>query len=192
MFDLHMISLLLVGSRVPNPQVCGPLLKHYKPRPLGGLRAGSTRGATGMAISYLSAEEVKAILEGCVSPGAFRLCARRLLCAATKCDSRLGSEFATPRAVLHLNMRAANSMTSLAGLGAPGSSMAWHVGCAETTKQSRKPADMQTGVMRRPPDQLAKTAILDVRDEVTCHRHNAVSSMHTCCCARHAIVKAGV
>jgi len=62
-----MRSLLLVGSRVPNPQAFGSLLRHHQPRPLSGLRAGSSRGASNMAISYLSAEEVKAILEGCVS-----------------------------------------------------------------------------------------------------------------------------
>jgi len=64
-----MRSLLLVGSRVPRtPEAFGSLLRHRQPCPLGGRRAGSSRGAADMAISYLSAEEVKAILEGCVSP----------------------------------------------------------------------------------------------------------------------------
>ena len=61
-----MKSIFLVGSRVPNPQALGPLVRHHQTRPLGGLRAGSSRGAADMAISYLSADEVKAILEGCV------------------------------------------------------------------------------------------------------------------------------
>ena len=61
----RMRSLLVAGKRLPSPRAFGVPLSSV--RPLGGPRARNTRGAATMALSYLSAEEVRAILEGCAT-----------------------------------------------------------------------------------------------------------------------------